>query len=155
MRLNITLRTVIIVAVEEGINVLSNEISNLWNRAVQAFQTARYLLSVDADAAASRAYYSAFYAASAVLVLKGKSFTNPSSDVVAVVQKELVKTGEWDGKPGEHFLFLHGLHEKGDYGKGGHVSAKEAEKATNAASRILKTIQKAHPEKFRGKWDWD
>lgn len=149
------MRTVIISAVKEGINVLSDEILNLWNRAVQAFKTARYLLSVDTDAAASQAYHSALYAASAVLAFKGKSFSNLSSGVPAVVQKELVKTGEWAGKPGEDFLFLNGLHERDGYGKGAHVSAKEAERAANAASRILKAVQKAHPENFEGKWDWD
>lgn len=136
------------------ISNLSN-LSNLWNRAVQAFKTARYLLSVDTDAAVSRAYYSAFYAVAAVLDLKGKPPPHPSSGVVAHVQKELVKTGEWAGKPEKDFLFLHELHEKCDYGKGGFVSVKIAEKATNAASRILKTVQAAHPENFRGKWDWD
>lgn len=134
---------------------MNNEISDLWNRAVQAFKTSRYLLSVDTDAAASRAYYSAFYAAIAVLGLKGKKFMDRSSGVLAFVQKELVKTGEWAGKPEEDFLFLHELHEKCDCAKGGSVSEKEAEKATNSASRILKTVQKAHPEKFQGKWDWD
>ena len=48
---------------------MNSEAADLWQRAVQALATAQSLASSDPDAAASRAYYAAFYAVSSWFAL--------------------------------------------------------------------------------------
>ena len=72
------------------------EISHdLWARATRALQPAkRNYHDEDYDAAASRAYCSAFYEASDLFSLKGLSF-NKHSAVETAVHCDLVKPGIW------------------------------------------------------------
>ena len=46
-----------------------------WDRAHRALDSARQLLESDPDSAASRAYYAAFHALTAVFARRGQSFT--------------------------------------------------------------------------------
>lgn len=48
--------------------------ADLWERAKEALRTAQADLSVSYDAAASRAYYAAFYAASVLFALERRDF---------------------------------------------------------------------------------
>lgn len=50
---------------------MNEEAASLWDRAIQAFQTAKALTKSDPDASASRAYYAAFYAVSALFTAEG------------------------------------------------------------------------------------
>jgi uncharacterized protein (UPF0332 family) len=61
----------------------------LWERARRALATARRDLPADPDAAASRAYYAAFYAVSALFAAEGKSFRKHSA-VETAVHRDLV-----------------------------------------------------------------
>ena len=51
---------------------------NLWSRAQEALRASRHVLPVSCDAAASRAYYAAFYAVSALFALRGRTFKKHS-----------------------------------------------------------------------------
>ncbi len=67
-----------------GDSHLNQEAADLWARALQALHTANSTAATDPDAAASRAYYAAFYAVSAMLALEGKTFSRHSALEVAV-----------------------------------------------------------------------
>jgi uncharacterized protein len=73
------------------------EIADLWRRARQALETAGLLADRDPDAAASRAYYAAFYAVSALLAFDQRSFRKHSA-VERAVHRDLVKNGIWSSE---------------------------------------------------------
>ena len=63
----------------------TREAMALWERANTAIKVARSNLALDADAAASRAYYAAFFAVSAHFMLQGQEFRKHSTLEVAVL----------------------------------------------------------------------
>ena len=126
---------------------MNQEASALWSRAIQALRTAKSNLSIDADAAASRAYYAAFYAISALFVLQGKTFSKHSA-LERAVHRDLVKAGHWPVERGKDYSFLRKLRATGDYGGGIHVSNEEAVEALEAARRIVQTVRDTSPETF-------
>ena len=119
--------------------------TDLWGRAKEAVNTAAADLLVSPDASASRSYYAAFYAVSAIFALAGKEFSK-HSQVHAAVHRDLVKTGQWAAKMGEDYSYLLRLRETGDYGGGTHVTADEAKEAIAVAKRILDAVRSVHPE---------
>ena len=128
------------------------EASDLWERAKKALLVARSNLALDPDAAASRAYYAAFYAVSALLALQGKTFTKHSF-VEAAVHRDLVKAGPWSQALGREYARLVGLRNTGDYGGSQHVSSRDAAESVEAAEQILQAVADAQPEIFTG-LDW-
>ncbi len=116
--------------------------ADLWMRAVEALVTARHDLPVSPDAAASRAYYAAFDAVSALFALEGRTFTKHSG-AEAAVHRDLVKTGRWPEELGKSYSLLVELRETGDYGGGEHVSREDAEDAVERAGRILDAVRAA------------
>src|SRR5574337_1145106 len=67
------------------------------------------------DIAASRAYYAAFYSASALL-LKENMDTNKHSGVIALIHQHFVRTGKLDKEQGKNLNWLFELRGVGDYG---------------------------------------
>jgi len=126
---------------------VSKEARDLWGRAVQAWKTAKALGAMDPDAAASRAYYAAFYAASAVLVWQGKNYSKHSG-VEAAVHRDLVKTGLWPQELGRGYSSLFKLRTTGDYGREMHVAGEEVKTALVTARKILEAAQQMNPELF-------
>lgn len=124
---------------------MNEYVSDLWKRAKEALLTAEADLSVSFDATASRAYYAAFYAVSAVFALEGCDFSK-HSEVRAAVHRDLVKAGRWPAERGEDYSFLLRLRETGDYGGGRHVTEEQATEAIAAAKRIIDVIERSHPE---------
>jgi uncharacterized protein (UPF0332 family) len=108
---------------------------------------ARHDLSVSSDAAASRAYYAAFYAASALFALQGRSFAKHTA-LEAAVHRDLVRPGAWPTELGRGFSRLMQLRSRGDYGAERHVSPAEAEEAIRIAEDILRHVAGAHPNEF-------
>ncbi|MBI2339238.1 MAG: HEPN domain-containing protein [Deltaproteobacteria bacterium] len=123
---------------------MNEEALDFWQRASQALKTVDTLVSTDPDAAASRAYYAAFYAVSALFSVQGKSFVKHSA-VEAAVHRDLVMKGLWSENLGADFSFLRSLRETGDYGGGIHVSSEAAADAKDAACRLLEAVRKASP----------
>jgi len=99
------------------------------------------------DAAASRAYYAAFYAVSAHFNMGGRSFIKHSA-VEAAVHRDLVRAGIWPKEAGRCFSRLMQLRTRGDYGGGRHVSYEDAEEAIRLASDIVRRIADLHPDTF-------
>jgi len=121
---------------------------DLWGRAVETLRVARALVGDSNDNAASRAYYAAFYAVSALFAMENRTFTKHGA-VEAAVHRDLVKTGRWPQELGKTFSRLAILRERGDYGGGRHVSREEAEESVEHASRILEQVQRTCPEVFK------
>lgn len=118
---------------------------DLWQRTEEALRTAEADLAVSFDAAASRAYYAAFYAVSALFALEGREFVKHSA-VHAAVHRDLVKNGRWPLDLGKDYSRLLRLRETGDYGGGRHIQEKEAREALSAATRIRGAVLQLHPE---------
>lgn len=113
--------------------------SELWQRALQALSTARAIAAADPDAAASRAYYAAFYAASALFAQEGRDFTKHSA-LEAAVHRDLVKKGRWEAELGADYRWLSELRATGDYGGLEHVEPPAAQQAIDKAGRILDAV---------------
>jgi len=117
-----------------------------WQRASRALQTARLLVTTDPDAAASRAYYAAFYAVTALFALRGQTFTKHSA-LRAAVHRDLVKAGGWSVELGKDYDEVMSLRETGDYGGSGErVTEDNARRAVECAKRILAACQQSCPE---------
>lgn len=112
---------------------------HLWDRARRAVAVAKSDLALDADAAASRAYYAAFYAVSALFALDDKSFTRHSA-VEAAVHRELVRAGKWPAEVGATYSRLFHRRSRADSGAERHVSSEGAEDSIAGAERILRLV---------------
>lgn len=127
---------------------MNKEALEFWRRGLKALKTARQILSSDADAAASRAYYSAFNAVTALFSLQNKTFSKHSALEVAV-HRDLVKQGHWSIELGADYSSLLELRATGDFGGLEHVSESNAKEAIKAAERILDAVHQAHPDIFK------
>jgi len=126
---------------------MNQEARDLWTRAVRSLDTSAKWAGEDPDAAASRAYYAAFYAVSALFALQGKTFTKHRA-LEAAVHRTLVKPGTWPADLGSTFSWLVRLRRTGDYGGRRHVSPDEAQEAVDKARRILQAVRDTSPEPF-------
>ena len=121
---------------------------DLWGRAAETLRVARGLVGYSDDNAASRAYYAAFYALSALFALEGRTFKKHSG-VEATVHRDLVKSGRWLESLGKDYSRLVSLRERGDYGGDRHVSREEAIEAVERAGRIFERVMLECPDVFQ------
>ena len=111
-------------------------------RAEASIRAAKELVMGDYyDFAASRAYYGAFYAATAVLLGEELEF-NKHSGVIASIHRQFIKTGRLDKSHGKDLNWLFELRGVGDYGATIHVSRQDAEKAIEVAEEFLRAIER-------------
>ena len=119
-----------------------------WDRAIDALREADILLAnAGFDGAASRAYYAAFHAVTAVFAFEGRIFTKHSA-LEAAVHRDLVKAGKWPSELGRDFSFCVDLRGVGDYGTEVRVDVKQATDAVASARRILVAVRDALPVDF-------
>jgi uncharacterized protein (UPF0332 family) len=119
-----------------------------WDRAIDALRDAELLLANGGfDGAASRAYYAAFRAVTALFALDGRIFTKHAA-LNAAVHRDLVKDGRWPSELGRDFSFCVELRGVGDYGTEVRVDAKQATDAIASARRILVAVRDALPVDF-------
>lgn len=118
-----------------------------WLRAVNSLLIAELGRDVSPDDSASRAYYAAFHAASALFALEEKSFKKHSA-VENEVHLGLVRSGRWAVSLGDKYKKLHRLRLVGDYGGMIHVSAEEAGTAISDAREILLAVSETNREMF-------
>jgi len=116
-----------------------------WARAARTLQTAELIMATDPESAASRAYYAAFHAVTALFAARDQTFTKHTG-LRAAVHRELIKTGQWPVAVGEAYNFLMDLRETGDYGGSERVTAHDAQRAVEAARRVLAACQQSQPE---------
>jgi uncharacterized protein (UPF0332 family) len=120
-----------------------------WQRALRTLETAKQAVRIDPDSAASRAYYAAFHALTALFALRGQSFSKHSA-LRAAVHRDLVKGGEWSAELGEAYQVLSDLCEKADYGGVMRVSQKEAKASVDKAAEIIEAVRRTCPELEQG-----
>jgi uncharacterized protein (UPF0332 family) len=114
----------------------TDEITANLQRADISLQAARDMIEKGYfDIAASR-YYTAFYAASALL-LKESIDTSKHSGVIASIHRYFVKEGKLGKEQGKNLNWLFELRGVGDYGVSEHVSSGEAYKAVKVAEEFL------------------
>jgi len=119
----------------------AEEIAANLERAEASIQAARELTTGGYyDFAASRAYYAAFYAATALLLSEELDFSRHSG-VIAAIHQRFVKTGKLDKRYGKDLNWLFELRGVGDYGATIHVSDQDARKAIEAAEDFLSAIR--------------
>jgi len=118
---------------------MNREAAALWDRAQTALESARTLAASDPDGAASRAYYAAFYAVSAVFAEEDRLFTKHTA-VAAAVHRDLVRAGRVSAEAGRSYTWLMRLRQTGDYGQEFRVTAEEAEEAVRRADSLVSEV---------------
>ena len=109
---------------------MTEEQEDLIEKAKRSLQAAQLLLSNDmADFAASRAYYTMFYLASAFLLGKGLKFSKHGS-LIAAFGQHFVKTGEVEARFHRYLIDAQDDRIIGDY------TAKSVFTKTEAATMI-------------------
>jgi uncharacterized protein (UPF0332 family) len=117
-----------------------NEISANLDRADTNLQVARELLDKGYyDVSASRAYYAAFYAASALLLNEGID-TSKHSGVIALIHRHFVKSGKLSKEQGRNLNWLFELRSVGDYGVAVHVGQDDSRRAVTVAEDFITTV---------------
>ena len=124
------------------------EISELLERARLSQKAAANLLRDGFPGfAASRAYYSMFYAAQALLLSKDMSFSSHSA-VIAAYGKEFAKTKLLN--PEFHRLLLEAQDKRniGDYGMIGGIDDTEAQEILGWSKKFMKAAEKYFTQAF-------
>jgi uncharacterized protein (UPF0332 family) len=109
-------------------------------RARRIIQTESMLVATDPESAASRAYYAAFHALTALFALRGQSFKKHAA-LRAALHKDLIKSGEWPMERGKDYDLLTELRENSDYAEVARVTEQDARRAVEAAQRIIAACQ--------------
>ena len=90
--------------------------------------------------AAARAYYAMFYAAQALLLERGLSFTSHSA-VIAAFGREFAKTNLLDPKLHRYLLDAQDLRNLGDYGIERPMSAAQVQEILAWADEFISTVE--------------
>lgn len=113
------------------------EVRELLEKGVRSLQASSELLKKGyPDFAVSRAYYSMFYCAEALLLSKGHAYSKHSA-VIAAFGKEFIKTKILPAELHLHLRNAFDLRAKGDYDTI-PVEEKEAKEVLNNASNFIK-----------------
>ena len=117
------------------------EISSNLERADTNLQVARELLDKKYyDVSASRAYYAAFYATSALLLNEGLD-TSKHSGVIALIHQHFVKNGKLNKEQGKNLNWLFELRSVGDYGVSLHVTQQDAQRAVDITEDLFEAVK--------------
>lgn len=119
-----------------------DEVEANLQRAHASLASAKMLVGAGhSDDAASRAYYAAFHAATALLVHEGLDFSKHSA-VISAIHRRFVKPGQLDRDIGKSLNWLFDLRSIGDYGEVQHVPLQQADEAVAAAERFVAAVEK-------------
>ena len=119
-----------------------SEIKALLERADESLVAAKELFdNGHPDFSASRAYYAAFYAASALLTSKNLPFSKHSS-VISGIHKEFIKTGLLSTDLGKKLGLLFEIRSVGDYGESVHVAQDIAHDAADMAKEFVEVAKR-------------
>ena len=113
----------------------------LLEKAEQSLEAARLLARKDyPDFAVSRAYYAMFYAAQALLLSKGLSFSKHSA-VIAAFGQHFAKPGHLPAEFHRYLIEAHDSRNVGDYDIGPGLGATQAHQHINRATQMLAAIR--------------
>ena len=104
-------------------------------RARDALRTARHDVPVSAIAVVNRSYYCAFYAASAVFAMEGRTFVKHTA-VRAALHRDLVREGRVGGDVGDAYDALFDARARGDYNSELRLGPEDANLAIERAERV-------------------
>ncbi len=125
-----------------GNNNLKDKVKALMERADENLQSAKLLLKEGYnDAAVSRAYYSMYYAAEAMLLTKNKTFSSHKG-VISQFGLIFVKDGPFPPEIGRDFNNAFQDRSLGDYGLKSKVTSKLAEKAVSRSANFIMIMQR-------------
>ena len=116
-----------------------------WQRALRTLASGTQLIKTDPDSAASRAYYAAFHALTAMFALRGQTFIKHSA-LRGALHRDLIKAGHWDVELGRAYDFLMDMRETGDYGGLVRVKPIDAEMALDKAKTIIEAVKQNCPD---------
>jgi len=116
-----------------------------WQRSCRTLASAKRLADADPDSAASRAYYAAFHAITALFALRGQTFSKHAA-VRSALHRDLIRANQWPSDLGRAYDFLMDLRETGDYGGLEQVSPGSARRALGKAADILEAVKRTCPE---------
>ncbi len=118
----------------------TNEIKSNFDRANSSLQAAKLLKDAGLlDDSASRAYYSVFHSASALLLSRGFTF-HSHTGVLRAINMHFVKTGELDRSFGREINWLAELRQVGDYGEIRHVEIGDVNRSIEQAEAFLNQV---------------
>jgi uncharacterized protein (UPF0332 family) len=116
------------------------EIQRLIVKAERSLAAVRRLIdSNDYDFAASRAYYTMFYAAEAILLSKNLSFSSHSA-LISALFKHFVKTGLMQKELHKSLHEAFKLRQEGDYMSSSNITKEIAEKLFDDAKTFIQQI---------------
>ena len=92
------------------------------------------------DFAASRAYYAMLYAAQALLLERGLSFSKHTA-VIGAFGREFAKPGSLDVKYHRYLIDAQDFRNLGDYGTGPELTADQAKQVIEWAAEFLAAAQ--------------
>lgn len=115
----------------------ADEIQNLFAKARESLKVAEDLVrDGHFGFSASRAYYSMFYVAEALLAHIGQSY-NSHSAIIAAFGKEFAKRGRLDTKFHRWLIDAQDIRNIGDYGVGVDVSKEQAQSVCKWADEFI------------------
>jgi len=117
------------------------EIQALMEKAARSLEAATYLAEEGFyEFAISRAYYAAFYAASALLLTEGLVFRRHSG-VIAAIHQHFVKTQRLPREQGQALSWLFEARNVGDYGGWATIGAADATRGIELARDFVNAVQ--------------
>ena len=93
------------------------------------------------NSACNRAYYAVFYAASALLFSKGKSYGKHSA-VLAAFRQYFIKTGEFDKKWSDDYEFIMDNRHTADYDLYDAIDREDAVLVMAKAQEFVEEVKK-------------
>jgi len=110
-------------------------------RAAESLEAAGELLENEHwDFAASRAYYAAFHASTALVLSANEEF-GKHSGVIAAVHRLYVKTQKLDKRHGRALNWLFELRGVADYGETRHVPEEQARESLEKARDYVQAVR--------------
>lgn len=120
---------------------MNHEVQGLLEKAKRSQKAAAKLFEDgDTDFAASRAYYSLFYTASALLLSRGLSFSSHSG-VIANFGKEFARTNTLDPKYHNYLIEAQDRRNIGDYGLLAEVTEEQTSEMLEWAKEFIETAE--------------
>lgn len=120
---------------------MNSEVKALLEKARRSQKAATKLFKDgDADFAASRAYYSLFYTAEALLLSRGLSFSSHSA-VIANFGKEFAKTGALNPKFHHYLMESQDRRNIGDYSVLAEVTSEQVHEMLTWAKEFIKAAE--------------
>jgi uncharacterized protein (UPF0332 family) len=93
------------------------------------------------SSACNRAYYAVFYAASALLYSKGKSYGKHSA-VIAAFRQYFIKTGELDKRWSDVYEYIMSSRHTGDYELSDHLEKEQVVDVVQQAQLFVEEVEK-------------